>query len=135
MQHVQRLPLASKSDQSQRRKQAREQTSHRDSLQTSSPRNNSESSNSSNFKNKVPQMSKMDKFNGIDMEFIYKNGDIPQKQANIALKENNILQPNRTRIVGKGSENERLQQYRPSQQDRKEIERRNILIFNRFFHY
>ena len=71
-QHIQRLPSASKSDQSQRRNQAREQTSHRDSIQTSTPRNNSESSNSANFKNKVPQMSKMVKLNGIDIKFIFK---------------------------------------------------------------
>ena len=72
MPHIQRLPSSSKSDQSQRRKQAREQTSHRDSIQTSSPRNNSDSSNSANFKNKKPQMSKMDKINGIDIEFTFK---------------------------------------------------------------
>ena len=71
-QHIRRPPLASKSDQSQRRKQARDQASNRKSIQTSPPRNSSESSNSANFENKGPQMSKMDKVNGIDIEFIFK---------------------------------------------------------------
>ena len=47
-----------------------------------------------------------------------KNGDIPQKQANFALKEKNPpIKPDQN--SKKSSENERLQQYRPSQQDRK----------------
>ena len=73
-------------------------------------------------------MSKKDKVNGIDIEFIFKKRELRSER-------NKILQPIWTRIVGKGSENERLQQYRPSQQDRKEIERINIMIYNRFFHY
>ena len=133
-QHIRRLPSASKSDQSQHRKQTPEQTNNRDSIQTSPPRNNSETSNSANFKNKVPQMSKMDKVNGIDVEFNFKKRGPSPETSKFRSERNKILQPNRTRIVVRGSENERLQQYRHSQQDRKEIERINIMLYNRFFH-
>ena len=134
-QHIQRQSSASKSDQSQRTKQTREQTNNKDSIQTFSPRNNIEPSNSTKVENKVPQMSKMDKVNGIDIEFIFKKRGHSPETSKLRSERNKILQPNRTRIVGKGSENERIQQYRPSQQDRKEIERINIMIYNRFFNY
>ena len=98
-QHIQRQQSATKSDQSHRTKQTREQTNNRDSIQSFSPRNNIEPSNNTKLETKVPRLSKMDKVNG------------------------------------KGSENERIQQYRPSQQDRKEIEQINIMIYNRFFNY
>ena len=66
-------------------------------------------------------MSKMDKVNGIDIDFIFINrGHSPQTNK-LRSERNEILQPNRTRIVRKGSENERLQQFRPSQQDRTEL--------------
>ena len=80
-------------------------------------------------------MSKMDKVNGIDIDFIFKKRGHSPETNKLRSERNKILQPNRTRIVGKGSENERIQQYRPSQQDRKEIERINIMIYNRFFNY
>ena len=80
-------------------------------------------------------MSKMDKVYGIDIEFIFKKRGHSPETNKFRSERIQILQPNRTRIVGKGSENECLQQYCPSQQDRKEIERINIMIFNRFFHY
>ena len=134
-QHIQRQSSASKSDQLQRTKQTREQTNNRDSIQTFSPRNKIEPSNSTSFENKVLQMSKMDKVNRIDIEFIFKKRGHSPETSKLRSERNKILQPNRTRIVGKGSENERIQQYRPSQQDRKEIERINIMIYNRFFNY
>ena len=80
-------------------------------------------------------MSNMDKVNGIDIEFIFKKREHSPETNTLRFESNKILQPNRTRIVGKGSKNERLQQFRPSQQDRKEIERIIIMIYNRFFHY
>ena len=46
------------------------------------------------------------------------------------------MKPNKTRIVGKGGDNKRIQEYRLSQEGRKQIERiRNILIYIRFFHF
>ena len=68
-QHIRRPSSASNSDQTQHRKRTPEQTNNRNSIQTLPPQNNSESPNSANFKRKVPQMSKMDKVNGIDIEF------------------------------------------------------------------
>ena len=38
-------------------------------------------------------------------------------------------------MVGKGKDNERIQEHRPSQIDRKRIVELNIEIYNRFFHY
>ena len=134
-QHIQRKRSVTKSDQSHRTKQTREQTNNRDSIQTFSPRDNLEPSNNTNLENKVPRMSKMDKVNGIDIEFVFKKRGHSPETNKLRSERNKILQPNRTRIVGKGSENERIQQYRPSQQDRKEIERINIMIYNRFFNY
>ena len=116
-QHIQRQLSATKSDQSHRTKQTREQTNNRDSIQTFSPRNNIEPSNNTKLENKVPRMSKMDKVNGIDIEFIFKKRGHSPETNKLRSERNKILQPNRTRIVGKGSENERIQQYRPSQQD------------------
>ena len=134
-QHIRRPSSASNSDQSQHRKRTHEQTNSRNSIQTLPPRNNSESPNGTNFKGKVPQMSKMDKVNGIDIEFIFKKRGRSPETNKLRSERNKTLQPNRTKKVGTGSENERLQQYRPSQQDRKKIERINIMTYNRFFHY
>ena len=46
-----------------------------------------------------------------------------------------MLKPDRTRIVGKGKESERIQEYRPHQAGRKRIVELNTEIYNRFFHY
>ena len=40
-----------------------------------------------------------------------------------------------TRTVGKGTDNERIQEYRPSQQVRKRIVELNIQMYNRFFSF
>ena len=77
----------------------------------------------------------MDKVNGIDIEFIFKKPGHSPETSKLRSEGNKILQSNRTRIVGRSSDNERLQQYRPSQRDRKDIERINIMIYNQFFHY
>ena len=64
----------------------------------------------------------MDKVNVIDIGLTFKKRGHSPETNKLRSEKNKILQPNRTRVVGKGSKNERLQQYRPSQQDRKEIE-------------
>ena len=51
------------------------------------------------------------------------------------IKRNHLLKPDRTRIVGKGKESERIQEYRPNQASRKRIVELNVEIYNRFFHY
>ena len=73
--------------------------------------------------------------NGIDLEFIFKKRGHSPETCRLYSERNKILQPNKTRIVGRGRDNERLQEYRPSQQGRKEIERINIMSYNRFFYY
>ena len=80
-------------------------------------------------------MSKMDKVNGIDLQFIFKKRGHSPETSRLRTERFKLLQPNKTRIVGKGGDNERILDYRPTQQERKEIERINILIYNRFFHY
>ena len=67
----------------------------------------------------------MDKVNGIDMHFTYR----------LYTEKKRILKPEKTCIVGKGSDHERLQEYGPSQQGRKRIVELNIQRYNRFFHY
>ena len=76
---------------------------------------------------------KMDKVNGIDMDFIFKKrGHSPETKC-LWIERNHILKPDKTRIVGKGKESERIQEYRPNQAGRKRIAELNIEIYNRFF--
>ena len=77
----------------------------------------------------------MDKVNGIDMEFVYKKRGHSPEIKRLWIKRNHILKPDKTRIVGKGNESERIQEYRPNQAGRKPIAELNIEIYNRFFHY
>ena len=79
--------------------------------------------------------SKMDKVNGIDMEFIYKKRGHSPETKRLWIGRNHILKPDKTRIVGKGKESERIQEYRPNQAGRKRIAELYIEIYNRFFHY
>ena len=80
-------------------------------------------------------MSKMDRVNGIDLQFIFKKRGHSPETSRLRTEGFKLLQSNRTRIVGKGKDNERILEYRPSQQDRKEIEKLNFMIYNRFFHH
>ena len=66
--------------------------------------------------------------NSIEIEFIFKKtGHYPETDR-LRKERNRILKPDRLRIVGRGRENERLQEYRPSQQGRKQVEKLNIEI-------
>ena len=95
----------------------------------------STNSNSNSFKNSQPPTNKMDKVNGIDMEFIFKKrGHSPETKC-LWVERNHLLKPDKTRIVGKGKESERILEYRPNQAGRKRIAELNIEIYNRFFHY
>ena len=73
--------------------------------------------------------------NGIDMEFIFKKREISPETGRLRTERNRILQPQRTRKAGKGKDNERVQEYRPNQQGRNQVERLNIEINNQFFLY
>ena len=57
----------------------------------------------------------MDKVNGIDMEFNYKNRGHSPETKRLWTERNHILKPDKTRIVGTGKESERIQEYRPNQ--------------------
>ena len=130
-----RRPLpAENSDQSERRTQIRKQTNREHSIQIFSPQKDIDSPNNSNFDLQAPKMSKMARVNGIDLQFIFKKPGQSPETSRLRTERFKLLQPNRTRIVGKGKDNERILEYRPSQQDRKEIEKLNILIYNRFFY-
>ena len=55
----------------------------------------------------------MDEVNDFDMEIIFeKLGHSPESDL-LRTERNRILKPDRLRIVGKGRDNERLQEYRP----------------------
>ena len=66
------------------------------------------------------------------MDFFKYRGHSPETHR-LRQDRSKILQPNKTRIVGKGREKERIQEYRPSQEGRKQTEKINIMIFNRCF--
>ena len=57
------------------------------------------------------------------------------KQITPGKKQHFQTKLNKTRIVGKACENEQIQEYRPSQQGRKKIEKMNSMIYNCFFQY
>ena len=75
----------------------------------------------------------MDKVNGIDMDFIFKKKGHSPETKRIWIERNHILKPDKTRMVGKGKERERIQEYRPNQAGQKRIAELNIEIYNRFF--
>ena len=77
----------------------------------------------------------MDKANGIDMNFIHKKKGHSPETKRLWIQRNHLLKPDRTRIVRKGKESERIQEYRPNQASRKRIVELNVEIYNRFFHY
>ena len=54
--------------------------------------------------------SKMDEVNGIDMEFIYKKKGHSPETKRLRTERNHNLKPDKTRIVGKGKESERIQE-------------------------
>ena len=134
-QHMRQPLPAENSDQSERRTQIRKQTNREHSIQIFSPQKDIDSPNNSNFDSQAPKMSKMDRVNGIDLQFIFKKRRHSPETSRLRTERFKLLQLNRTRIVGKGKDNERILEYRPSQQDRKEIEKLNILIYNRFFYH
>ena len=86
-----------------------------------------------NLINKQPPKASMDKVNGNEMECIFKKrGHFPETDR-LRTERNRILRPDRLQIVGKMRDNEKLQEYRSLQKGRKQIEKLNIEIYNRFF--
>ena len=134
-QYIKRPHSATNSNQSQCRARTREQNSRERSNQTFTSSDNTELIDNSKHLSILTEMSKLEKVNGIDLQFIFKKRGHSPETGRLRTERLKLLQPNKTRIVGKGSENERIQDYRPTQQERKETERINILIYNRFFNY
>ena len=66
--------------------------------------------------------------------FTRKGGQSPGAHK-LWMERKQILKPEKTRIVGRGKDNERLQEYRPSQKGRKRIAELKTQIYNRFVHY
>ena len=66
---------------------------------------------------------------------LYKKRCLSLETDRLRTERNRILQPQRTRIVGKAQEIERVQEYRTNQQGREQTERINILIYNGLLHY
>ena len=111
----------------------REHNQNNHSFKTSSLPNSADSNAS--VKTLPSLLSKTDKINGIDMNFIYKKRGHSPEAKRFWVERNHILKPDKTRIVGKGKKSERIQEYRPSENGRKTIVTLNIEIYNRFFHY
>ena len=84
----------------------REQNRNNHSLETSSLPNSA----NLNASVKIPPhlSNKMDKINGIDMNFIYKKKGHSPETKRIWVERNHILRPDKTPIVGKGKESERI---------------------------
>ena len=60
---------------------------------------------------------------------------IPLTPTDSGRRKKRLLKPEKTRIVGKRSDHERLQEYRPPQQARKRVVELNIQICNCLFRY
>ena len=103
---------------------------------TSIPLNGVNQISSAKSLDKPATTSKMDKVNGIDMHFIFKKRGHSPDTHMLWTERKRLLKPQKkTRIVGKGTDNERLQEYRPSQQVRKRIAELKIQNYNRFFSF
>ena len=126
-QFIEQTTALQQTDQSQREQQMREQHRTGHSFETSL--------NSINLLCKQPLKVSMDKVNGMEMEFIFKKGGNSPETDRLRKERNRILKPDSLRIVGRGRENEKLQEYQPSQQGRKQVKKQNIEIYNRFFNY
>ena len=124
-----------KTDQSQRGTCKREQNKQTHSLKTSIPLNGVNQISSTKPENNSATTSKMNKVNGIDMHFIFKKRGHSSDTLRLWTERKRLLKPEKMRIVGKGTDTERLQKYRLSQQVRKRIVELNVQLYNRFFSF
>ena len=124
-----------KTDQSQRGTCKREQNKQTNLLKTSIPLNGVNQILSTKPLNKSATISKMDKVNDIDMHFIFKKIGHSPDTLRFWTERKSFLKPEKMRILGKGTDNERLQENRPSQQVRKRSVELNVQMYNRFFSF
>ena len=99
------------------------------SKQTTEKENSDQSQHSKDVRERNPNT------HGIDMEFIYKKRGHSPETKRLWVERNHILKPDKTRIMGKGKDSERIQEYRPNQSGRKRIAELNIEIYNCFFQF
>ena len=124
-----------KIDQSQHEIRKREQNNQNHSLETSLPLNGVKlTSKLLKFDQSAPN-TKMDKVNGIDMQLICKKRGHSPDIYRLWTERKRLLKAEKTRIVGIGSDHERLREYRPPQQARKRIVELNVQLYKRFFHF
>ena len=136
---IEQTSVSENSDQSQSDKHVLEQNQKNHSLKTSALPNGINSteliqinSNKNSPPNNLSPICKMDKVNGINMQFIYKKrGHSPEKQR-LWIERNHMLMPDKSRIVGKRKDMGKIQECRPSQTGCKRIVELNIEIYNRF---
>ena len=69
------------------------------------------------------------------MHFIFKKRGHSPDTLRLWTERKRLLKPEKIRIVGRGTDNERLQKYRPSHQVRKRIVELNVQMYNRFFSF
>ena len=69
------------------------------------------------------------------MHLIFKERGHSPDTLRLWTERKRLLKPEKTRILGKGTDTERLQEYRHSQQVRKRIAELNVQIYNRFFSF
>ena len=134
---TQRTKSRQKSNQSQHDTRKREQNKQSHSLEASLQSNGVNPTSSIkllNLNQSAPD-TKMDKVNGIDMQFIYQKRGLSPDTYRLWTEKQRLLKTEKTRIVRKGSNHERLQEYRLTQQARKQIVELNIQIYDRFFHF
>ena len=132
---TERTKQKQKTDQPQRGTCKREQNKQTHLLKTSIPLNSVNQILSKKRLNKSATTSKMDKVNGIDMHFIFKKREHSPDTLRLWTERKRLLKPKKMRIVGKGTDNETLQEYRLSQQVRNRIVERNLQMYNRFFSF
>ena len=72
------------------------------------------------------------KVNGIEIDFIIRQRGHSPETRRLQEERLKILQPGRTRVVGKGQANERIQSYRTGQRGRKAVTHLNNQIYDRY---
>ena len=69
------------------------------------------------------------------MHFIFKKRGLSPDTFRHWTERKRLLKPKKMRTVGKGTDNETLQEYRPSQQVRERFVELNVQMYNRFFSF
>ena len=123
---TERTKSRQKIDHSQHGTRKREQNKQNHLLEASLPLNGVNPTLKLSHLSQSASEAKMGKVNGIDMHFIYKKRGLSPETYRLWTERKRLLKPEKTRIVGKGSDHKRLQEYRPPQEARKRIVELNV---------